>query len=128
MKPDIRNRDDIVVFVDRFYSKVQKDYLIGPIFNGVINEWAPHLEKMYSFWNSALFAIPGFKGNPFAKHAPLPITAEHFERWLLLFDETIDTYFEGEMAADAKKRAGLMASMFLVRLQNMKGGSNNVIV
>ena len=128
MKPDIKNLDDIVVFVDGFYGKVQKDLLIGPIFNDVINDWSPHLEKMYLFWNAALFSIPGFKGNPFAKHAPLPIAAEHFDRWLLLFNETIDTYFEGETAADAKKRAGLMAAMFLGRLQNMKGGANKVIV
>ena len=128
MKPDIKNLDDIIIFVNEFYNKVQQDELIGPIFNGVINDWPPHLEKMYKFWNAALFGVPGFKGNPFAKHAPLPIKAEHFERWLTLFNEIIDNSFEGEMATDTKKRAELMAAMFLNRFKGMKRGSDKVIV
>ena len=128
MKPDIKNLDDIIIFVNGFYNKVQQDELIGPIFNGVITDWPPHLEKMYQFWNAALFGVPGFKGNPFAKHAPLPIKAEHFNRWLILFNEIIDNSFEGEMATDTKKRAELMAAMFLGRLQSMKGGPDKVIV
>lgn len=128
MKTDIKGLSDIVLFVDSFYSKVQSDELIGPIFNNAIRDWQPHLEKMYLFWNAALFGVPGFKGNPFAKHAPLPIEAKHFERWIKLFNETIDTHFEGEMARDAKKRAELMAAMFLSRLENMNGGSDKVIV
>lgn len=128
MKPDIKGLEDIILFVDGFYSKVQQDELIGPVFNNVITDWGPHLEKMYKFWNAALFGVAGFKGNPFAKHAPLPIETKHFDRWLTLFNETIDSYFEGEMAFDAKKRAGLMATMFLNRLQNMKGGYDKVIV
>lgn len=128
MKTDITGLSDIVLFVDTFYSKVQKDELIGPVFNNVISDWKPHLEKMYLFWNAALFGVPGFKGNPFARHAPLPIGARHFERWIILFNETIDSLFEGEMAEDAKKRAKLMAAMFLSRLEDMKGGPDKVIV
>jgi len=128
MKPDIKNLDDIIIFVNGFYDKVQQDELIGPIFNGAITDWPPHLEKMYKFWNAALFGVPGFKGNPFAKHAPLPINAEHFDRWLILFNEIIDNSFQGEIATDAKKRAELMAALFLSRLQNMKGGPGKVIV
>ena len=128
MKPDIKGLEDIIVFVDSFYNKVQKDELIGPVFNNVITDWGPHLEKMYKFWNAALFGVPGFKGNPLARHAPLPIGAKHFERWLLLFNETINTYFEGEVATDIKKRAELMAAMFLSRLEGMKGGHDKIIV
>lgn len=128
MKPDINNFNDIVFFVDAFYLKVQQDDLIGPIFNDVISDWQPHLQKMYLFWNAALFGVPGFKGNPFARHAPLPINTEHFDRWLKLFRETIDEAFEGEMAENTKKRAELMAAMFLSRLQNLSGGSDKVIV
>ncbi len=128
MKNDITDLEDIKLFVNEFYLKVQKDDLIGPIFNGKIEDWEPHLEKMYKFWNAALFGVPGFKGNPFAKHAPLPIAAEHFDRWLLLFNNTIDANFQGNMAAETKNRAILMASMFLKRLQNMTGGPGKVIV
>jgi hemoglobin len=128
MKHDITGLEDIKMFVDEFYYKVQKDDLIGPVFNSVIKDWQPHLDKMYKFWNAALFGVPGFKGNPFARHAPLPISGTHFDRWMLLFKETIDEHFEGEMAGEVKNRAGLMADMFLKRLEDMRGPSFKVIV
>lgn len=102
MKADVKNLEDITVFVDKFYGKVQYDELIGPVFAGAIQNWTPHLEQMYRFWNAALFGVPGFWGNPFAKYAPLAIEEKHFERWLTLFTETIDENFEGEIATEAK--------------------------
>ena len=128
MKRALANLEDIKLFVDSFYDKVQSDELIGPIFNAVIDDWGPHLQKMYAFWNAALFGVAGFKGNPFARHAPLGLERPHFERWLELFNETIDTYFEGDMAEETKKRADIMATLFISKLENMKGGSERVIV
>jgi hemoglobin len=126
---ELENIEDIRFFVDEFYGKVRNDVLIGPVFlEKIPADWQPHLNKMYAFWNAALFGVPGFKGNPFAKHAPLKIGPEHFDRWLQLFYETIDSHFEGAMAADAKKRAELMAGMFLNRLQKMTNGADKVIV
>lgn len=127
-KKDIASLDDIILFVNKFYEKVQQDELIGPVFNNVIDDWTPHLEKMYAFWNAVLFSVPGFSGNPFARHAPLPIEAAHFDRWLVLFNDTIDTYFSGEVAQDAKKRANTMAILFLSKLEHMRGGPGRVIV
>jgi len=125
---DITGLEDIQLFVDGFYSKVREDKLIGPVFAGVITDWQPHLKKMYAFWNAVLFGEPGFKGNPFAKHAPLPIVQEHFGKWLELFAETIDENFEGPMAAETKQRAGLMATMFMSKLGRMRDGSGYTIV
>lgn len=125
---DINGIDDIGLFVDEFYARVRVDDLIGPVFMEVILEWQPHLDKMYAFWNAVLFGVSGFKGNPFAKHAPLPIEQEHFDRWLELFYRTIDTHFEGPVADDAKKRAGIMAEMFLYRLKNIAGNPNRVVM
>lgn len=125
---DIKGLDDIVLFVDQFYDKVRHDELIGPIFSAAIAEWGSHLQKMYAFWNAVLFGVPGFTGNPFAKHAPLPIEKAHFERWLLVFNATLDNLFVGEMADHAKKKAEIMSIMFLSKLQAMKGGPGRVIV
>jgi len=124
----IEGIEDIKLFVDEFYGKVRMDELIGPIFNEAVDDWSHHLEKLYAFWNAALFGVPGFRGNPFAKHAPLPIGTDHFNRWLKLFSETIDDHFEGAMAMDAKNRAELMAHMFLIRLSQLNGDSDKVIV
>ncbi|TCC93181.1 group III truncated hemoglobin [Pedobacter hiemivivus] len=125
---DIIDLNDIIELVNGFYAKVQHDELIGPIFNDVIKEWEPHLQKMYAFWNAVLFGVPGFTGNPFARHAPLPIEQAHFDRWLVLFNETVDALFAGEMADQAKKKAETMALMFLSKLQHMRGCPAKVIV
>ncbi|WP_235324536.1 group III truncated hemoglobin [Pedobacter lusitanus] len=105
MRADVENLEDIILFVDTFYVKVQQDELIGPVFGRAIKDWEPHLQQMYRFWNAALFGVPGFRGSPFAKHAPLAINASHFERWLILFNATIDDNFEGPVASDAKKKS-----------------------
>ncbi|MBC7566494.1 MAG: group III truncated hemoglobin [Pedobacter sp.] len=128
VKQDINGLDEIILFVNTFYEEVQRDELIGPIFNSVIKDWEPHLQKMYAFWNAVLFGVPGFTGNPFARHAPLPIKSEHFERWILLFYGTIDQLFIGEMADNTKKRAETMAILFLSKLDAMRGCPGLVIV
>lgn len=124
---DITDLQDIQLFVNQFYQKVKEDVLIGPIFLEKIEDWEPHLNKMYAFWNAAIFGVPGFKGNPFAKHAPLGLNPPHFERWITLFNETIDSNFKGEVATDTKNRAQLMASMFMKRLATLNGDTRNVI-
>jgi len=125
---DIEDISSIKIFVDEFYALVQNDTLIGPIFNNVITSWDTHLEKMYAFWNAALFGVPGFKGNLFAKHAPLHLEPQHFKRWLELFNETIDRNFDGPMAADTKTRAGLMAVMFQNKIARTGGDASRTIV
>ncbi|GAB2977471.1 hypothetical protein GCM10027049_10760 [Mucilaginibacter puniceus] len=93
-KKDIKDIMSIRLFVDDFYGKVRQDAVLGPIFDEAIQDnWGPHLEKMYAFWNAALFGVPGFRENPFAKHAPLKIGPVHFDRWLELFSKTIDENF-----------------------------------
>lgn len=126
---DIIDITSVKILVDDFYNKVRQDKLLGPVFAEVIkDDWQPHLDKMYAFWNAALFGVPGFRGNPFAKHAPLPINNSHFDRWLDLFTQTVDAHFIGPMADDAKNRAGIMAIMFMSKLANMRGGPGRVVV
>ncbi len=125
---DIENIADIQLFVDEFYARVKADDVIGPVFLKVIpGDWQPHLNKMYAFWNAALFGAAGYKGNPFSKHAPLGIEQEHFERWLKLFHETIDKHFEGPMAEEVQKKAEIMAITFLSRLRYMAGNLDKVV-
>jgi hemoglobin len=126
---DIKDIHAIRIFVDDFYSRVRKEALLGPIFERVIKDnWTLHLEKMYAFWNAVLFGEAGFRGNPVAKHAPLALDERHYDRWLELFNETIDQHFEGCVATDAKNRAVLMANMFLSRLQNTTASIDKIIV
>lgn len=119
-KGDISSREDIVNMVDSFYSRIREDGLLGPIFERVIQDrWPEHLEKMYRFWETILLGSHTYDGRPFPPHAKMPIGAEHFAQWLTLFRTNLDQ-FEGPIAAEASSRAGLMASLFLHKLEYLR--------
>ncbi|HEY9091197.1 group III truncated hemoglobin [Parasphingorhabdus sp.] len=76
--------------VDSFYDKIRGDALLGPIFNEIITNWPPHLERMKAFWTSIAIESGRFRGNPMVKHLAIPgIERSHFDHWLKLFDETL---------------------------------------
>jgi len=111
MKPDISTSADIRILIDTFYEKVQTDVVIGYIFNEIAHvNWAHHLPIMYAFWEFLLLDTPdAYRGNPIQKHLDLhqkiPLKVEYFDRWLSLFQTTVDELFEGPMADNAKFRA-----------------------
>jgi len=115
-KSDITNIDDVQKLVNSFYGQVQHDELIGPIFNSIISDWTPHLNKMYGFWQTVLLGEHTYFGSPFPPHAKLPVSSEHFERWLSLWSGTVDSFFEGEKAEEAKWRGKAMADMFMAKI------------
>jgi hemoglobin len=120
-KKDILNEDDIKQFVDSFYGKVKIDDLLGPVFNERIKDkWPQHLQKLYSFWSTVLLGQNNYQGSPFPPHAQLPVDHSHFDRWLNLFNQTIDELFEGEKATEAKWRASKMAELFEIKIEHFK--------
>lgn len=122
---DILTIEDCKSLVDQFYGKVREDALIGPIFNERIQDrWPEHLEKMYRFWQTILLEEHTYFGSPFPPHANLPVEWEHFERWLKLFNETIDELFTGKTAEEARWRANKMAEMFNIKIQYFKNSEN----
>lgn len=125
---DISNAEHIRLLVDTFYGKVRVDQLLGGIFNGVIKDrWPEHLAKMYRFWGTVLITEGSYSGAPFRPHADLPITEEHFARWLTLFHGTVDELFKGPVADLAHMNAERMAEMFMTRLERLKDNPNAFI-
>ena len=78
----------IELLVRRFYTKVRADEMLGPIFDARIADWEPHLAQMCAFWSSVALMSGRYHGAPMPKHLPLPVDAEHFDRWLALFETT----------------------------------------
>lgn len=75
--------------VHAFYARVREDDVLGPIFNGAIDDWDAHLEKLCAFWSSVTLMSGRYKGTPMKVHAELPgIVGAHFDRWLGLFRQT----------------------------------------
>ena len=125
---DIQHIEDIRILVDSFYLNVQKDELLSPIFNEKIGDkWDLHLPKMYSFWQTILLEEPTYSGRPFPPHAKLPVSKAHFDRWLLLFFETIDKNFKGPKADEAKWRSEKMAELFWHKIEFIKNNPNRIL-
>jgi hemoglobin len=117
-RPDIASEEDVKTLVDSFYQKVNADPLLSPIFNDLAHvEWERHLPTMYRFWSSLLLRTNTYQGQPWPKHAVLPVNTTHFSRWLELFKETIDQHFAGPKSVEAKNVAASIADTFQNRLQ-----------
>lgn len=95
--------------VRSFYLRVQEDELLGPVFNERIVDWEPHLQRMFSFWHSVTLMSGTYKGQPMEKHLPLPVDANHFDRWLELFEETARDTCEPKAADHFVSRARMIA-------------------
>ncbi|RYD86800.1 MAG: group III truncated hemoglobin [Sphingobacteriales bacterium] len=120
--------DDVKLLVDTFYQRIQADALLGPIFNERIKDnWPVHLDKMYRFWQTVLLEEYTYNGRPFPPHAQLPVSAEHFNRWLTLFTQTVDELFMGDKVTEAKWRAGKMAEMFQHKIAYLRNNPFNIV-
>jgi hemoglobin len=114
MKSDIQNEDDVKELVNAFYDAVKKDGTLASVFAHV--NWPMHLPKMYSFWNSMLLGASTYRGNPLAAHVTLDINENHFNAWVGLWHQTIDSLFAGKIANEAKARGAAIAVVFQAKM------------
>jgi hemoglobin len=84
-------------------------------------DWDKHIPVMNAFWGTTLLGKMKYKGNPMLKHIELnekePLGAEHFERWLFLWENTIRKNFNGTKAEEAIKRARQIAELMKFKIQ-----------
>ncbi len=109
-KKEIKGIEEIKLLVNSFYERIKQDDLLGPIFMDIMQvNWDMHLPKMYDFWDNILFQTGNYKGRPFPPHLHVnekePLTEAHFERWIQLFNETVDELFIGIKAREVKFKA-----------------------
>ena len=129
MKKEITHIEDIQLLVNSFYSAIRENELLGPIFNGIIQDrWPEHLEKMYRFWQTVLLEEHTYNGSPFLPHANLPVNKQHFDTWLVIWHQTIDQYFEGVIAEEAKWRGVKMAGMFLSKIEYYRSSPGRALI
>ena len=124
MKPDIQNREDIAKLINAFYEKLLADELLAPIFIEVAKiDLTEHLPILYDFWESVLFQVGKYKRNAMEVHLDLHqmhrLEEQHFNRWLALFNETVDDFFEGETANRAKVRALSIATVIKMKIDQL---------
>lgn len=118
----IADRRDIEYLVAMFYRRARQDRLLGPVFNATIPEpeWPRHIEKISDFWETNLFGVQKYKGNPMLKHLELsenhPLASDHFERWLFLWEDTVNANFFGETASNAIRNARQIAELMKFKI------------
>ena len=121
MKPDIQTRQDIFRLLEAFYRKALHDELIGYFFTSVIKiNMAEHLPVITDFWEMVLLGGTNYKKNAIAPHLHLhqlsPLEEKHFNRWLELFNSTVDQLFAGTIATMAKQRALSVATVMKIKI------------
>ena len=123
-RPDIETYDDCVRLVTAFYGRAMTDPIIGFIFVDVAHlDLEAHIPVIASFWETILLGAGTYSGGAYAVHADLNrkvrLRTGHFERWLGLWDETVDELFAGEHADLAKSHAQRVARAFDRRLRGL---------
>lgn len=107
--------------VRSFYARVRRDSMLGPIFAARITDWEPHLARMCAFWSSVALMSGRYHGRPMEKHLPLPVDARHFDRWLLLFEETAQDLCPPKAARHFIERARRIAESLELGVASRNG-------
>src|SRR5579859_3565877 len=109
----------IALLIDRFYAAVRRDAMLGPVFEAAIEEaeWPDHLATMRRFWSSVMLTSGRYSGNPVAVHrAVRGLERPMFERWLALFEATVNDLFAAEPAAEFITKANRIATSLQLAL------------
>lgn len=118
--------DVIHDLVHRFYAKVRRDAVLGPIFESKVDDWPAHLAKLCAFWSSVTLMSGRYKGTPMAAHIGIPsIERAHFGRWLELFQETARETCEADAAALFTERAERIAQSLQIGIALHRSGGRN---
>ncbi len=107
-----RIEQNISALVRSFYGKARADALLGPVFNAAVADWEHHFARIDDFWSHVLLGTTRYSGHPYPLHTALPVGADHFSRWLALFEETARETLEPTLAEKAVAKARHMAASF----------------
>lgn len=122
---DIEIRADLEFLLTEFYKIATVDEEIGHHFDRI--DLAAHLPIIVDFWEKILFGKPIYFSNPLFIHQKLnevlPLKPEHFRRWLEIFSRTVDKFFSGERAENAKLRATMIARSLNQRINDADASS-----
>lgn len=116
--------DDAMIetLVHTFYDRVRAHPALGPVFDGAITDWEPHLATMVNFWSSVMNTSGRYKGQPMPKHAALNgVTPAHFTVWLGLFRDTAEELCPPHIAARFAEKSELIARSLQLGMFGLPG-------
>lgn len=108
----------IADLIPHFYSRVRADDMLGPVFDGAIDDWPPHLRKLMDFWSSVMLTTGRYKGNPMMAHMKhlATLKPEMFDRWLALWAEATAGQLPPATAAELQSKAERIAQSLKLAL------------
>jgi hemoglobin len=107
---------------------VINDKVIGYLFTDVVQlDFEKHIPIICDFWETTLFGQMKYKGNPMLKHIELnkkeSLKAEHFERWMYHWENTVEKRFIGTKAIEAIQRAKLIGELMKHKIKQSESDS-----
>lgn len=107
--------------VHSFYDRIRADAVLGPVFAARVTDWTPHLARMCAFWSSVVLMTGSYHGRPMQAHAPLPVDAAHFDRWLGLFEANANDACPPAAAALFIEKARMIAQSLELGIASHRG-------
>ncbi|HEX8469018.1 MAG TPA: group III truncated hemoglobin [Allosphingosinicella sp.] len=122
--PSVITEEALGRLVERFYAKVRRDPLLGPVFIAAVEDWPEHLERLQAFWSSVMLTSGRYKGRPLPAHLKhgAAMTDERFSRWLALWEETTAELFAPEAAAELQLKARRIGESLSLGIRFASGG------
>ena len=125
---DLDERTEIAEFVTRFYRQIAQDERFHHYFDVLARvDWDVHTRDLTDFWSAVLLAEPD--RDPAAVleahrwlHEATAFHVELFDRWLDIFDTTLDEGWCGPVAERARRRAHGFAWAMAKRLADIDIG------
>ncbi|WP_230206652.1 group III truncated hemoglobin [Novosphingobium sp. Gsoil 351] len=113
------SEDDIAGLLPAFYARVRADVVLGPIFEGGVDDWPHHLDKLEAFWSSVMLSSGRYKGQPMVAHLKHAdhMTRDNFARWLTLWRQTTEELLAPELVRQLQDRAHRIAESLQLGVQ-----------
>lgn len=132
-KNDIVTEADVRLVITAFYDKVLDDDIIGFIFTDIAKiDLQAHLTVICRYWNDIVFGSKQYHGNVLQVHrdihTQMPLRAGHFTRWLYLFNQAVDSNFQGYKAELMKQRAEMVAKAITAKLTDTNKKELNLVL
>ena len=100
-QPDQEAEAQVRHLVVRFYEIGRQHPVLGPLFDAAISNWDEHIGIVADFWSRSLLGTNRYQGNLFSSHMRLPVEPEHFDLWLVVFQQAATETLPPELARRA---------------------------
>lgn len=121
-RPDLTDRAEVAEFVRGFYREVAQDERFHRWFAEIAQvDWHAHTLELTDFWVGVLLDEPHTEADEVIEahrwlHDTDPFDQELFDRWLEIFDSTLDGGWSGPGAEIVRRRAHGLAWAMAKRL------------